>query len=123
MKQGDFLIKMKSWIKRKCLLQSVVYTESMKSEIEAIGQAIHKGNQRRFPTETSLHQKSAEIYLGYSMKQTKQVASLDNILDKTFGGYAIGTNNALSGLHLVGEAGSRACKISGWGGEQVLNAK
>ena len=48
MSQGDFLDKMKSWIKRM-LVQSVVYTESMKSEIEAIGQAITKESEKVFP--------------------------------------------------------------------------
>ena len=117
MSQGDFLDKMKSWIK-KMLVQSVVYTESMKSEIEAIGQAITKGIREGF-TETSLHEIRRDLSWVFN-EANKTVSSLDDILDKTFGGYAIGTNNAMSGLHLVGEAGPELVKFRG--GEQVLNA-
>ena len=117
MSQGDFLDKMKSWIKRM-LVQSVVYTESMKSEIEAIGQAITKGIREGF-TETSLHEIRRDLSWVFN-EANETISSLDNILDKTFGGYAIGTNNALSGLHLVGEAGPELVRFRG--GEQVLNA-
>ena len=117
MNQGDFLQKMKGWIK-KMLVQSVVYTESMKSEIEAIGQAITKGIREGF-TETSLHEIRRDLSWVFN-EANKTVSSLDNILDKTFGGYAIGTNNAMSGLHLVGEAGPELVRFRG--GEQVLNA-
>lgn len=117
MNQGDFLGKMKDWIKRM-LVQSVVYTESMKSEIEAIGQAITKGIREGF-TETSLHEIRRDLSWVFN-EANETISSLDNILDKTFGGYAIGTNNALSGLHLVGEAGPELVRFRG--GEQVLNA-
>lgn len=117
MNQSDFLGKMKDWIKRM-LVQSVVYTESMKSEIEAIGQAITKGIREGF-TETSLHEIRRDLSWVFN-EANKTVSSLDDILDKTFGGYAIGTNNAMSGLHLVGEAGPELVKFRG--GEQVLNA-
>ena len=117
MNQSDFLGKMKDWIKRM-LVQSVVYTESMKSEIEAIGQAITKGIREGF-TETSLHEIRRDLSWVFN-EANETVASLDNILDRTFGGYAIGTNNALSGLHLVGEAGPELVRFRG--GEQVLNA-
>jgi chaperonin cofactor prefoldin len=117
MNQGDFLQKMKSWIK-KMLVQSVVYTESMKAEIEAIGQAITKGIREGF-TETSLHEIRRDLSWVFN-EANKTVSSLDDILDKTFGGYAIGTNNAMSGLHLVGEAGPELVQFRG--GEQVLNA-
>ena len=117
MSQGDFLDKMKSWIKRM-LVQSVVYTESMKAEIEAIGQAITKGIREGF-TETSLHEIRRDLSWVFN-EANETISSLDNILDKTFGGYAIGTNNALSGLHLVGEAGPELVRFRG--GEQVLNA-
>jgi hypothetical protein len=117
MSQGDFLDKMKSWIKRM-LVQSVVYTESMKAEIEAIGQAITKGIREGF-TETSLHEIRRDLSWVFN-EANETVASLDNILDRTFGGYAVGTNNALSGLHLVGEAGPELVRFRG--GEQVLNA-
>jgi phage-related tail protein len=117
MNQGDFLQKMKGWIK-KMLVQSVVYTESMKSEIEAIGQAITNGIREGF-TETSLHEIRRDLSWVFN-EANKTVSSLDDILDKTFGGYAVGTNNALSGLHLVGEAGPELVKFRG--GEQVLNA-
>jgi phage-related tail protein len=117
MNQSDFLGKMKDWIKRM-LVQSVVYTESMKSEIEAIGQAITKGIREGF-TETSLHEIRRDLSWVFN-EANETISSLDNILDKTFGGYAIGTNNALSGLHLVGEAGPELVRFRG--GEQVLNA-
>ena len=117
MNQSDFLGKMKDWIKRM-LVQSVVYTESMKSEIEAIGQAITKGIREGF-TETSLHEIRRDLSWVFN-EANETVASLDNILDRTFGGYAAGTNNALSGLHLVGEAGPELVRFRG--GEQVLNA-
>ena len=117
MNQGDFLQKMKSWIK-KMLVQSVVYTESMKAEIEAIGQAITKGIREGF-TETSLHEIRRDLSWVFN-EANKTVSSLDNILDKTFGGYAIGTNNAMGGLHLVGEAGPELVRFRG--GEQVLNS-
>ena len=117
MSQGDFLDKMKDWIKRM-LVQSVVYTESMKSEIEAIGQAITKGIREGF-TETSLHEIRRDLSWVFN-EANETISSLDNILDRTFGGYAIGTNNALSGLHLVGEAGPELVRFRG--GEQVLNA-
>jgi ABC-type transporter Mla subunit MlaD len=117
MSQGDFLDKMKSWIKRM-LVQSVVYTESMKSEIEAIGQAITKGIREGF-TETSLHEIRRDLSWVFN-EANKTVASLDDILDRTFSGYATGTNNALSGLHLVGEAGPELVRFRG--GEQVINA-
>ena len=117
MSESDFLGKMKDWIKRM-LVQSVVYTESMKGEIEAIGQAITKGIREGF-TETSLHEIRRDLSWVFN-EANETVASLDNILDRTFGGYAIGTNNALSGLHLVGEAGPELVRFRG--GEQVLNA-
>lgn len=116
MNQSDFLGKMKDWIKRM-LVQSVVYTESMKSEIEAIGQAITKGIREGF-TETSLHEIRRDLSWVFN-EANETVASLDNILDRTFSGYAVGTNNALSGLHLVGEAGPELVRFRG--GEQVLN--
>ena len=115
--QSDFLGKMKDWIKRM-LVQSVVYTESMKAEIEAIGQSITKGIREGF-TETSLHEIRRDLSWVFN-EANETVASLDNILDRTFGGYANGTNNALSGLHLVGEAGPELVRFRG--GEQVLNA-
>lgn len=117
MNQSDFLSKMKDWIKRM-LVQSVVYTESMKAEIEAIGQSITKGIREGF-TETSLHEIRRDLSWVFN-EANETVASLDDILDRTFGGYAKGTNNALSGLHLVGEAGPELVRFRG--GEQVLNA-
>lgn len=115
---GEFLNNMKTWI-RKMLIQSVVYTESMKSEIEAIGQAISKGISEGF-TETSFHEIRRD--LSWVFNQANQtIEGIDNILNSVFGGgYATGTNNATSGLHLVGEAGPELVKFRG--GEQVLNA-
>ena len=115
--QSDFLDNMKKWI-RKMLVQSVVYTESMKAEIEAIGQAISKGISEGF-TETSFHEIRRD--LSWVFNQANQtIEGIDNILNSVFGGgYATGTNNATSGLHLVGEAGPELVKFRG--GEQVLN--
>ena len=116
--QGEFLDNMKKWI-RKMLVQSVVYTESMKAEIEAIGQAISKGISEGF-TETSFHEIRRD--LSWVFNQANQtIEGIDNILNSVFsGGYATGTNNATSGLHLVGEAGPELVKFRG--GEQVINA-
>jgi TP901 family phage tail tape measure protein len=52
--QSDFLSNMKSWIK-KMLVQSVVYTEQMKSQIEEIGKSISNAISGGF-TETSMHE-------------------------------------------------------------------
>ena len=116
--QSDFLDNMKKWI-RKMLIQSVVYTESMKSEIEAIGQAITKGISEGF-TETTFHEIRRD--LSWVFNQANQtIEGIDNILNSVFSsGYATGTNNAASGLHLVGEQGPELVKFRG--GEQVLNA-
>ena len=115
--QSDFLDNMKKWI-RKMLIQSVVYTNSMKAEIEAIGQAITKGISEGF-TETSFHEIRRD--LSWVFNQANQtIEGIDNILNSVFGGgYATGTNNAPAGLSIVGEAGPELVKFRG--GEQVLN--
>ena len=115
--QSDFLDSMKKWIK-KMLVQSVVYTESMKAEIEAIGQAITKGLSEGF-TETTFHEIRRD--LSWVFDQANQtISGIDNILNNVFGGYATGTQNATGGLHLVGEAGPELVRFSG--GERVYNA-
>lgn len=116
--QSDFLDSMKKWIK-KMLVQSVVYTESMKAEIEAIGQAITKGLSEGF-TETTFHEIRRD--LSWVFDQANQtISGIDNILNNVFGGgYATGTQNATSGLHLVGEAGPELVRFNG--GERVYNA-
>jgi len=114
---GDFLDNMKKWI-RKMLIQSVVYTESMKAEIEAIGSAISKAIEGGF-TETTFHEIRRD--LSWVFEQANQtIENIDNILNSVFDGYATGTNNATRGLHLVGEQGPELVKFRG--GEQVLNA-
>jgi len=115
--QSDFLDNMKQWI-RKMLVQSVVYTQSMKSEIEAIGAAITKGLSEGF-TETTFHEIRRDLSWVFD-QANKTISGIDDILNSVFGGYATGTNNATSGLHLVGEAGPELIKFRG--GEQVLNA-
>ena len=116
--QSDFLDNMKKWI-RKMLIQSVVYTNSMKAEIEAIGQAITKGLSEGF-TETTFHEIRRDLSWIFN-EANKTIENIDDILNSVFGnGYATGTNNATSGLHLVGEAGPELVKFRG--GEQVLNA-
>ena len=115
--QSDFLDNMKKWI-RKMLIQSVVYTESMKAEIEAIGQAITKGIREGF-SETSLHEIRRDLSWVFN-EANRTIESLDTLLDSTFSGYATGTNNATRGLHIVGESGPELVRFNG--GEQVLNA-
>lgn len=116
--QADFLDNVKKWI-RKMLVQTVVYTESMKAEIEAIGAAISKGLAEGF-TETTFHEIRRD--LSWVFDQANQTMEhIDDILNSVFGGgYAIGTNNATRGIHLVGEAGPELVRFRG--GEQVLNA-
>lgn len=115
--QADFLDNMKTWL-RKMVVQSVVYTESMKAEIENVGRIISDGLSEGFSDE-ALHTIRRDLsYLFYSTN--KQVSSIDSILESVFSGYATGTNNASSGLHLVGEAGPELVRFRG--GEQVLNA-
>ena len=114
--EGDFLSNMKDWI-RKMLIQSVVYTETMKSEIEAIGQSITKALSEGF-TETNFHEIRRDLSWTFN-EANKTISGIDEILNSVFGGYATGTNNATSGLHLVGEAGPELVRFRG--GEQVLN--
>lgn len=116
--QGEFLDDMKKWI-RKMLVQSVVYTESMKAEIEAIGAAISKGLSEGF-TETTFHEIRRDLSWVFD-QANNTMENIDAILNSVFGGgYATGTNNATRGLHLVGEAGPELVRFRG--GEQVLNA-
>lgn len=117
--QSDFLSTMKNFIK-KMLVQTMVYTESMKAEIEAIGKAISDGLTKGF-TETSIHKIRRD--LSYVFDQAnKTVSQIDDVLNKVFdvSGYATGTQNATKGLHLVGEAGPELVRFRG--GEQVINA-
>lgn len=115
--QSDFLNNMKDWI-RKMLIQSVVYTETMKSEIEAIGGAISKGLSEGF-TETTFHEIRRDLSWTFD-QANRTISGIDEILNSVFGGgYATGTNNATAGLHLVGEAGPELVRFRG--GEQVLN--
>jgi phage-related tail protein len=114
--QGDFLETMKNYI-RKMVIQTVVYTESLKTEIEAIGKAISTGIQEGF-TETGLHEIKRD--LSYVFDQaTRAMDKVDSLFNNVFSGYATGTNNATSGIHLVGEAGPELVRFRG--GEQVLN--
>lgn len=116
--QSDFLQTMYDWI-RKLIVQTVVYTESMKAEIEAIGQAISNGLADGF-SESSLHAIRRDLsYIFYSAN--KSMEGIDSILDSVFSGYATGTNNATRGLHVVGEEGPELVRFRG--GEQVYNAK
>lgn len=113
--QSDFLTNMKDWL-RKMLLQAVVYTETMKNEIEAIGKAISAGISGGF-TDISLHEIRRD--LSYIFEQAnKSVGKIDEVLGGVFG-YANGTQNATRGLHIVGEAGPELVRFRG--GEQVYN--
>lgn len=116
--QGEFLENMKKWI-RNMLIQTVVYTETMKNEIEAIGKTISEGLSKGF-TETNLHEIRRDLSYIFN-EANKTMVGLDSVLDNVFSGYANGTQNATSGLHLVGEAGPELVRFRG--GEQVLNAQ
>jgi phage-related tail protein len=111
------MTKIKDYL-RKMVIETVVYTESMKAEIEAIGKAISEGITKGF-SETGLHEIRRD--LSYVFEQAnKAIDKVDTMFDTVFSGYATGTQNATQGLHLVGEAGPELVRFRG--GEQVLNA-
>lgn len=115
---AEFMQNMKDYI-RKMVVQSVVYTESLKAEIEAIGKAISTGITEGF-TETGLHEIKRD--LSYVFDQANRaISKVDTMFSSVFNGYATGTENAAAGLHLVGEAGPELVRFRG--GEQVLNAQ
>lgn len=114
--QSDFLGNMKTWL-RNMMIQMVVYTDTMKAEVEEIGKRISEGLTSGF-TDTSLHEIRRD--LSYIFEQTSsKMANLDTILDGVFSGYATGTENARRGIHLVGEAGPELVQFKG--GERVFN--
>lgn len=114
--EADFMQNMYNWIK-KLIVQTVVYTESMKSEIESIGRTISEGLSKGF-SETSLHELRRDLsYIFYSANQ--QMSGIDSILSSVFDGYATGTDSALKGLHIVGESGPELVDFKG--GERVYN--
>jgi hypothetical protein len=118
MTQGDFLTNIKDYLK-KLMIQMVVYTDTMKAEIEEIGKRISAGIVDGF-TDTDLHEIRRD--LSYMFEEASQkVQSIEGILGGVFGGYATGTDNARRGLAMVGEAGPELVKFRG--GEQVLNAR
>lgn len=117
--QEDMLQAMKDMI-RKLLVQTLVYTETLQSEIASIGEAIAKGIQEGF-TETSLHEIRRDLSWTFD-QANRTLENIDSVLGQVFGGgYATGTNNAMRGLHLVGEAGPELVNFRG--GEQVMNAR
>ena len=116
--QSDFLTSLKKWL-RQMILQAVVYTESMKTEIERIGKIISDGLSNGF-SEESLHTIRMELSFMYH-KASEQMSNIDNILNSVFDGYATGTQSASRGIHLVGEQGPELVKFRG--GEQVINAQ
>lgn len=114
--QSDFLGNMKTWL-RNMMIQMVVYTDTMKAEVEEIGKRISEGLTSGF-TDTSLHEIRRD--LSYIFEQTSsKMANLDTILDGVFSGYATGTENARRGIHLVGEAGPELVQFKG--GERVFS--
>lgn len=117
--QSDFLSKMQTWL-RNNLIQMVVYTDSMKNEIQSISDKIAEimGSGRMFTTD-ELHEIRRDLSYVYE-SATSRVGTIDEILNSVFSGYAAGTQNATAGLHLVGEAGPELVRFSG--GEQVFNA-
>lgn len=114
--QGDFLGNIKDWF-RKMMIQMVVYTDTMKAEIEEIGKRISAGITEGF-TDTDLHEIRRDMSYMFE-EATRKVSTIDSLLGGVFGGYATGTNNARKGLHLVGEAGPELVRFNG--GEKVMN--
>jgi SLT domain-containing protein len=114
--QGDFLGNIKDWL-RKMMIQMVVYTDTMKAEIEEIGKRISAGITEGF-TDTDLHEIRRDMSYMFE-EATRKVSTIDSLLGGVFGGYATGTNNARKGLHLVGEAGPELVRFNG--GEKVMN--
>lgn len=117
--QSNFLDNMKTWL-RNNLIQMVVYTDSMKGEIEAISAKIAEvmGSGRMF-TSDELNEIRRDLSFAYESATTR-MGTIDEILNSVFSGYATGTQNATAGLHLVGEAGPELVRFNG--GEQVFNA-
>ena len=117
LEQGEFLDTMKNYV-RKMVIQTVVYTESLQSQIEAIGVAISEGIANGF-SESGLDKLRMDFsYLFYQAENS--MSKIDSVLNAVFDGYATGTDNATAGLHLVGEAGPELVRFRG--GEQVYNA-
>lgn len=114
--QGDFLGNIKDWL-RKMMIQMVVYTDTMKVEIEEIGKRISAGITEGF-TDTDLHEIRRDMSYMFE-EATRKVSTIDSLLGGVFGGYATGTNSARKGLHLVGEAGPELVRFNG--GEKVMN--
>lgn len=114
--QGDFLGNIKDWL-RRMMIQMVVYTDTMKAEIEEIGKRISAGIMEGF-TDTDLHEIRRDMSYMFE-EATRKVSTIDSLLGGVFGGYATGTNNARKGLHLVGEAGPELVRFNG--GEKVMN--
>jgi hypothetical protein len=114
--QSDFLSNMKDWL-RKMLVQTVIYTETMKTEIEEIGKKISEGITTGF-TDTSLHEIRRDLSYIFESASSK-MSNIDSILNSVFDGYATGTNSAIKGLHIVGEAGPELVQFRG--GERVYN--
>lgn len=113
---SDFLDSFKTYLK-KLIIQSVVYTETLQSEIESIGTMIADGLANGF-SETTLHEIRRDISYLFSSANTA-ISGIDNLLESVFSGYATGTQSAISGLHLVGEAGPELVNFKG--GERVYN--
>ena len=113
---SDFLDSFKTYLK-KLIIQSVVYTETLQSEIESIGTMIADGLSNGF-SETTLHEIRRDISYLFSSANTA-ISGIDTLLESVFSGYATGTQSAISGLHLVGEAGPELVNFKG--GERVYN--
>lgn len=116
--QSDFLGNIKDWL-RKMMIQMVVYTDTMKAEIEEIGKRISAGITEGF-TDTDLHEIRRDMSYMFE-EASKKVQTIDSLLGGVFGGYATGTDNARRGLALVGESGPELVRFRG--GEKVLNNK
>lgn len=115
--QGEFLGNIKEWL-RKMLIQMVVYTDTIKAEVEEIGHRISVGIVEGF-TDTDLHEIRRDLSFMFE-EATKKVGMIDNTLGSVFG-FAKGVQAAPSGLAMVGEAGPELVRFRG--GEQVLNSR
>lgn len=114
---SNFLETMKKYL-RKMVIQTVVYTDTLQGEIQAIGEALSAGIAEGF-TETGLHELRRDFsYIFYQAENA--MSKVDSIMNAVFDGYASGTSSATKGLHLVGEAGPEIVRFKG--GEQVYNA-
>lgn len=121
MNLNDFMDSFKKFIKNM-LVQTVVYTDSMKGKIEAIGKKITDALKSGTYSENLFSDMKREISLTFD-EAFLQTSIIDDLLNKglDLNAFATGTNNAERGLALVGEQGAELIDFKG--GERVYNAR